>query len=85
LLPQRQRLVEETLRQYNAMNASSFELLSTRRDLVEAGRQYIDATRRFWRASARARALARGAMPGVEMMESPTTGRSASAGAAAPH
>ncbi|MDX2089685.1 MAG: TolC family protein [Kofleriaceae bacterium] len=63
VLPQRQRLVDETLRQYNAMNASTFELLSARRDLVDAGRQYIDALRRFWRASADARALARGALP----------------------
>jgi cobalt-zinc-cadmium efflux system outer membrane protein len=63
VLPQRQRLVDETLKQYNAMNASTFELLIARRDLVDAGRQYIDALRRFWRASADARALARGAMP----------------------
>jgi outer membrane protein TolC len=63
VLPQRQRIVAATLEQYNAMNASTFELLSARRDLVEAGRQYIDALRRFWRASADARALARGAMP----------------------
>ncbi len=63
VLPQRQRLVDETLKQYNAMNASTFELLTARRDLVDAGRQYVDALRRFWRASADARALARGAMP----------------------
>lgn len=62
VLPQRQQLVDETLKQYNAMNASTFELLVARRDLVDAGRQYIDALRRFWRASADARALSRGAM-----------------------
>ena len=63
VLPQRQRLVAETLAQYNAMNASPSELLLARRELVDAGRQYIDALRRFWRASADARALARGALP----------------------
>ncbi|HWU87758.1 MAG TPA: TolC family protein [Kofleriaceae bacterium] len=62
VLPQRQRIVDETLKQYNAMNASTFELLVTRRELVDAGRQYIDALRRFWRTSAEARALTRGAM-----------------------
>lgn len=62
VLPRRQRLVDETLKQYNAMNASTFELLSARRELVEAGRLYIEALRRFWRAAADARALARGAM-----------------------
>jgi outer membrane protein TolC len=63
VVPQRQRLVHETLKQYNAMNASTFELLAARRDLIDAGRQYIDAVRRFWRTSADARALARGALP----------------------
>lgn len=63
VLPLRQRIVDETLKQYNAMNASTFELLTARRDLVDGGRQYIDALRRFWRAAADARALVRGAMP----------------------
>lgn len=63
VLPQRQRIVDETLKQYNAMNASAFELLAARRELVDAGRQYIDALRRFWRTAAEARALTRGAMP----------------------
>lgn len=63
VMPLRQKIVDETLKQYNAMNASTFELLTARRDLVDGGRQYIDALRRFWRASADARALVRGAMP----------------------
>ena len=63
VLPLRQRVVDEALKQYNAMNASTFELLVARRDLVDSARQYIDSSRRFWRASADARALARGAMP----------------------
>lgn len=71
IIPQRQRIVDETLKQYNAMNASTFELLSARRDLVDGARQYIDALRRFWRASADARALARGAMPDGAL-ETPT-------------
>lgn len=63
VLPLRQRVLDETLKQYNAMNASTFELLTSRRELVDGGRQYIDALRRFWRAEAEARAFARGAMP----------------------
>ena len=80
VLPQRQRLVDETLAQYNAMNASPSELLLARRELVDAGRQYIEALRRFWRASADARALARGALPHadrdapIEIAPSPTGG-----------
>lgn len=60
VLPLRQQILDETLRQYNAMNASTFELLAARRDLVEGGRQYIDALRRYWVAVAEADALRRG-------------------------
>lgn len=63
VVPLRQQILDETLKQYNAMNASTFELLTARRELVDAGRQYIDALRRYWRADADARALARGALP----------------------
>ncbi|MBA3393216.1 MAG: TolC family protein [Deltaproteobacteria bacterium] len=62
VLPLRQRILDETLKQYNAMNASPFELLVARREVVDGGRQYIDALRRYWRADADARALARGGM-----------------------
>jgi cobalt-zinc-cadmium efflux system outer membrane protein len=65
VLPLRQKIVDETLKHYNAMNASPFELLVARRELVDAGRQYIDALRRYWRADADARALAHGAMIGM--------------------
>jgi outer membrane protein TolC len=65
LVPLRRQIVEETLKQYNAMNASTFELLDVRGDLVETDRQYVDALRRYWRAEAEARALRRGALPGI--------------------
>jgi cobalt-zinc-cadmium efflux system outer membrane protein len=66
VLPLRKRVLDETLLQYNAMNASSFELLAARRDQVEAGRAYIDALRRYWRAMAEVEALRAGAMPDGE-------------------
>ena len=67
VLPRRQRIVDETLRQYNAMNATTFELLASRRELVDAGRQYIDALRRYWIAVADAEAIRRGvARPSIE-------------------
>jgi len=61
VLPLRQAILDETLAQYNAMNASTLELLTAKRELVEGGRQYIDALRRYWNATAEASALARGA------------------------
>ncbi|HTE50381.1 MAG TPA: TolC family protein [Kofleriaceae bacterium] len=62
ILPLRQRLLEETLLQYNAMNASAFELLVARRAQADAGRQYIDSLRRYWVSAAEVAALRRGVM-----------------------
>ncbi|HEU5056989.1 MAG TPA: TolC family protein [Kofleriaceae bacterium] len=72
VLPLRERVVAETVLQYNAMNASTFELLQARRDQVDSGRQYIDSLRRFWTASAEVAALRRGVMPGAGTASSPT-------------
>jgi outer membrane protein, heavy metal efflux system len=63
VLPLRQQIVDETLRQYNAMNASTFELLAARRSLADAGREYLEALRRYAGATAEATALQRGLSP----------------------
>jgi hypothetical protein len=63
VLPLRKRVLDETVLQYNAMNATPFELLLARRDMVEVGRQLIDAQRRYWSAVAQAKALQRGSNP----------------------
>jgi outer membrane protein TolC len=60
VMPLRRRVLDQTVLQYNAMNASTFELLMARRDMVDVGRQYIDALRRYWSAMAEAKALRRG-------------------------
>jgi cobalt-zinc-cadmium efflux system outer membrane protein len=60
VLPLRKRVLDETVLQYNAMNATPFELLVAKRDMVEVGRQLIDAQRRYWTAVAQAKALERG-------------------------
>ncbi|CAN5906012.1 hypothetical protein BH11MYX3_BH11MYX3_10780 [soil metagenome] len=60
VLPLRQQILDETLKHYNAMDASPFELVMARRELVEAGDQHIDALRRYWRAIAEVTALERG-------------------------
>lgn len=79
VLPLRQQVLDETLKQYNAMNATTFELLLARRELVDAGRQYIDALRRYHNATAVARALARGGLPDM-----PAGDSTISTGGAAP-
>ena len=63
ILPLRNEILDQLVRQYNAMNASTFELLEAKRDLVDAGSQYIDALRRYWKATARVKALRRGVLP----------------------
>lgn len=60
VMPLRKRVLAETVLQYNAMNASTFELLVARRDMVDVGRQYLEALRRYWSAMAEAKALRRG-------------------------
>ncbi|MEP6865239.1 MAG: TolC family protein [Deltaproteobacteria bacterium] len=60
VMPLRQRVLAETVLQYNAMNASTFELLSARRDMVDVGRQRIEALRRYWSSLAEVKALRRG-------------------------
>ena len=60
VMPLRKRVLDETVLQYNAMNANTFELLTARRDMVDIGRQYIEALRRYWGAMAEAKALQRG-------------------------
>lgn len=60
VLPLRQQIVDETLLHYNAMNANPFELIIARRELVDAGHQYLDALRRYWNATSEVTALRRG-------------------------
>jgi len=52
ILPLRERIVEETQLQYNAMQVSAFQLLQARRDQVEAGAAYVEAVRGYWVARA---------------------------------
>jgi outer membrane protein, heavy metal efflux system len=60
VLPLRQQIVDETLLHYNAMDASPFELIVARRELADAGHQYLDALRRYWNATSEVTGLRRG-------------------------
>ena len=65
--PLRQQILDETLKHYNAMDASPFELVMARRELVDAGDQQLEALRRYWGAMAEVTALERG----VALQEQP--------------
>jgi cobalt-zinc-cadmium efflux system outer membrane protein len=72
LLPMRERIVNDTQLQFNAMNTSVFQLLIARRDQIEAGRAYVDALREYWLAKADLEQLLAGRIPGGAMA-GPTT------------
>ena len=71
VLPLRQTIVDATLKHSNAMDAAPFALILARRDLVEAGHQYLDALRRYWNAMAEVTALSRGVMLARILEEAP--------------
>jgi outer membrane protein, heavy metal efflux system len=48
LLPMRARILDETLRQYNAMQVGVFQLLAAKREQVQTGRGYVAALRDYW-------------------------------------
>ena len=50
LMPLREQIVEQTQRQYNAMQLGVFELIVARRDQVRTGQEYVVALRNYWRA-----------------------------------
>jgi outer membrane protein, heavy metal efflux system len=52
LLPLRERVLEQSQLQYNAMQLGLFQLLEARRDQVAAYREYLGAVRDYWVARA---------------------------------
>jgi len=52
LLPERARIVEETLLMYNAMSVGAFELLQAKRDQVQTETAYVDTLEDYWIARA---------------------------------
>lgn len=63
LLPARERILNQTQLQFNAMSVSVFQLLLARRDEVEAARSYVEALRDYWTARAEAQQLESGRLP----------------------
>jgi cobalt-zinc-cadmium efflux system outer membrane protein len=52
ILPLRQRVVEQTQLEYNAMLVNVFQLLQSKQAEIETGREYIEALRDYWVARA---------------------------------
>lgn len=74
MLPLRARLVDETLRHYNAMNVSAFELLDAKRQQLDTTVAYLATLRDYWVARANLQQLLSGRLPTIMPLTSPETG-----------
>lgn len=63
LLPSRERILNATQLQYNAMGVSVFQLLMAKRDQAETAKSYVEALRDYWTAYAEAEQLRSGRLP----------------------
>ncbi|RMF05767.1 MAG: hypothetical protein D6773_04930 [Alphaproteobacteria bacterium] len=69
VLPQAERILRGTQRDYNAMQRSVFQLIAARRQQILAGRQYIQAQQAYWLALVRFQQLMSGSLPGGAGMQ----------------
>jgi len=65
LLPLRERIVAQTLLEYNAMQVGVFRLLEARREQLEAQRAYVATLREYWHARATLEQLLAGRLAGT--------------------
>jgi cobalt-zinc-cadmium efflux system outer membrane protein len=65
LLPQRSRILDLTIRQYNAMFKGAYDLLLAKQAEVEAEKARLSAWRDYWIARARLEKALGGSMPGA--------------------
>jgi outer membrane protein, heavy metal efflux system len=63
VLPLREKVVEQSQLQYNAMQIGLFQLLTARREQVDAYRGYVEAVRDYWVARADLEQLVGGRLP----------------------
>lgn len=66
VLPIRDRIVQETQLQYNAMQIGPMDLLRAKEQQIDAGVRYIDALREYWLAQADLSLLLAGRLPPTE-------------------
>jgi cobalt-zinc-cadmium efflux system outer membrane protein len=52
VMPLRQTIVDESQKQYNAMQIGGFQLLQAKRDQIEMAKAYLEAVRGYWLARA---------------------------------
>ena len=63
ILPLTRTILDQTLRQYNAMQFGVLQLLRAKQQQILAGKQYIDSLHEYWSARAEVESLLAGKMP----------------------
>ncbi|MEC9368887.1 MAG: TolC family protein [Pseudomonadota bacterium] len=63
VIPQSARLLDETLKEYNAMQRGVFNLIQAKERQIRAGERYVEALANYWKARVRFAALMQGVMP----------------------
>lgn len=83
MLPLRQKILDETQDQYNAMQISGFQLLQAKRDQIAAGAEYIASVHNYWQAKSELDQILNGRMTPFERMATSADAISVSASASA--
>ena len=65
LMPLRERVVQQTVLQYNAMAVGVFQVLQARREQIDAGHAYIATLHEYWRTRAALEQLLAGRLAGT--------------------
>jgi cobalt-zinc-cadmium efflux system outer membrane protein len=84
LLPLRQKVVHETMLEYNAMQVGVFQLLDSKRQQIETARRSIEALHGYWQAKTRLETVLAGHVPSpfpTPSMASDAAGASMNTGA----
>jgi outer membrane protein TolC len=63
LMPLRERIVNGTQLEYNAMSVGIFQLLQAKREQIETARAYVELLRDYWTLRAQAEKLLAGRLP----------------------
>ena len=74
VLPLRHRILEETQRQYNAMQIGAFQLLQAKQQEIDAGASYLATLRDYWLAKTDAEQLMSGASVSGSRFEASNSG-----------
>ena len=81
LLPLKQKIVEQTQLEYNAMLVGLFQLLQAKRDQVRSAAAYVDQHREYWIARTNAEQLLAGRRHPEELTRNITPGAGTAGGA----